>query len=221
MKKVFFVAAMLFAIATSSFAQDGERVFKKFKGEVALGYGYFPGSDIKNGLIYSLEPKYALSDQLCIGGLYEVGFQYKQVTTTDFYNNSDTKDILKLNLAFSFTTDYYFSKDFSARPFIGAGLGVHVINTDNITSDYYQSDDDSNTKVAFGCLARGGVEIKHFRISLAYNFVSNTKRTYRAYNTVLFAYDDYTQIYKNSYIALKLGASFGGGPKKRDRKHRN
>ena len=221
MKKLLSVLTVLFVL-TNTQAQDAERLFKKFKGEISLGYGYFPGSNINSGLIYSLEPKYALSDHLSIGGMYEAAVQYKKISSVgNYYNTGDQQNLVKLYLSLSFTTDYYFGLDYSARPFMGAGLGVHVLDA---SYDYASSNGDgdprSSTKVTFGGLIRGGVEIKHFRITLECNLVGNTKTNYRAYNSTISNNQDYTDISKNTYFALKLGGCFGGGPKNREKKHR-
>src|ERR1700712_1634852 len=108
MKKLFFVAAIFFAFVSTTSAQEGsnERMFEKFKLDLSLGYGYFPGALLKSALLFAIEPKFSVIDQLAIGGKFEAGLQYKQITTTDEYGYSDKNERIKLNLGFNLCADY-------------------------------------------------------------------------------------------------------------------
>ncbi|MEO8771748.1 MAG: hypothetical protein ABI402_16755 [Ferruginibacter sp.] len=219
MKKLFFVAAIFFAFVITASAQDGERKFQKFKGEISGGYGLFPGSDVKSGFLFALEPKYGIMDQLYICGKFETALQYGTSNAIDYsYGGTYSYDVLKLYESFSVIADYYFTNNFSVRPFIGAGGGIHVVNITNSGLDY-NSTDGSSTKIFFGGIVRAGVEIQRFRLGFEYNLNANTKSGHDEYVSSSNSYVTIYDVSKNSYIAIKAGVFFGGGPRERQRRH--
>ena len=210
MKKILFVV-VLFAAATRCYAQDDERMFKKFKGEVSLGYAAFPGnSDIKKGFIFALEPKFAVLDQLAIGGRFETTLLGKEVASVNGYDEDDIK--LKIYESFNVTADFYFTNNYNVRPFVGAGAGLYLVSS--ATSQYdYNTDDGTNTSTKFGGLIRAGVELRHFRIGIEYNLVPKSSASYDYFDTVSGNYITTLEESKNSYIGFKAGFCFGGGPR--------
>lgn len=217
MKKILFMAVVLVASTSILCAQDNdtiprtqdkERIFKEFKGDAGVGYALFPGNaEIKHGLIFAIEPKYLVLDQLAIGFRYELDVLFKEVKTLDFYGNYAKDRKVKVYESFGLTSEFYFTNNYKCRPFIGAGAGVFLVSS-TTPHQYNSIDDDSDvTKAKFGGFARGGIEIKHFRVALEYNFVPKTRETEIYYDSQgNYHYQSYK--FKNAYIGIKLGFSF-------------
>lgn len=102
---------------------------------------------------------------------------------------SDDEDYLTLASlpSVSLTSEYYFGKK-TVRPYIGIAAGAYFPKV-------YEFDDETITysgDTKFGFAPRVGVQIGHFRVGAEYNIVED-----------------------GSFLSIKLGASIGGGKKKR------
>ena len=64
MKKISFVILFFISCFVAS-AQS--TIFKPFKVDLALGYAIPGGSGSKGGVLFAIEPKYAVNDQMQIG----------------------------------------------------------------------------------------------------------------------------------------------------------
>lgn len=220
MKKLLFVSAILFAFATSSFAQDAEREFQKFKGGISLGYASFPGnSSIKSGFIFAVEPEFLVLDQLAIFGRLETTLLFKEYKSYDSYGYESDDVKLKFYESFNVGGEFYFTKNYNLRPFVGVGGGIFLVSAATSEYTYNNTYDGSATKVRFGAMARAGVEIKHFRLGVEYNVIPSIKATYDAYDNNGNYYTA-TDVIKNSYIGIKAGFRFGGMPKDSGRRHK-
>ena len=196
MKRLLTLTVIL-VISKTSLAQDtitNYRIFKKFKVDISIGYA-FPRDNITNsgtnligGALFSIEPQFAIIDQLALGVRLEAAVT-AHVNTNNNYSQGKSNG--KANVSYLMTVDYYFTKT-KFRPFIGAGAGVY--STANLDSTTVNS--NSGNKIPYasdlGFMVCGGFEAGHLRFAAEYNFVSNNA----------------------SYIGLKLGACFGGGRKK-------
>jgi outer membrane protein W len=177
---------MALAIAQFSLAQgsDTERMFKKFKVDVSLGYAIpqssSAGSNFSGGALFAVEPKYAVMDPLAIG------LRIEAAAIVNEYNNNSNQSNGKANVSYLLTGDYYFS-DKGFRPFLGAGAGVYVIA--NVDSNFNSNANTIPTTTQFGFMARAGFEASHFRLGIEYNFVGSGA----------------------SYLGLKVGVCIGGG----------
>jgi len=181
-------------------------MYRKFKGDLSFGYARFGNeANIKNGFVIAIEPKFMVLDQLAIGGRFEtvlLGKNFEDQYSDDFQ--------VKAYQSFLANAEYYFTKNYSIRPFAGAGAGVYSLSeTGTVYSTTY--DNSGSPDVKFGSMIRAGVEIKHLRIALEYNFVPNTTNDFYNNNGEIF-----TQTSKNAYFAVKVGFCFGGGPLNRD-----
>ena len=198
MKKLLFLLMGL-SIAQLCLAQNedmSDRSFKRFKVDVSIGYASpsstAPGSQFSGGVLFAVEPKFAIIDPLAIG------LRVETAVTAHIYsnnnnnnnNNSSNNSTGKANVSYLFTTDYYFTKT-KFRPFIGAGAGIY--STASIDSNTVNNG-NSNVPYtsAFGFMARAGFELGHLRLGVEYNFVPNDA----------------------SYLGLKLGVCIGGGRRK-------
>ena len=188
------LAIAAICILTAS-AQEGERKFKRFKGDVSLGYAAPLGSNADGGVLFALEPKFGIMDQLSIGLRIEGAAMAR---FSDYNNGTNDIDNAKVEASYLATADYYFTNNYSFRPFVGAGAGIFGIgNIDENTTD-----DNFTTEEKFGGIIRVGGEVKHFRFGIEYNIIPNTTHTFNGITTTS----------KNNYIGFKLGVCFGGGP---------
>src|SRR4051812_2742652 len=102
-------------------AQDGERIFKRFKGDVSMGFAAPLGSNTNGGVLFALEPKFGVMDQLSLGIRIEGAAMAK---FTNYSNNYSDIDNAKVEGSYLATADYYFTNNYSFRPFVGAGAGI-------------------------------------------------------------------------------------------------
>ena len=204
MKKLMFCLAISALGTVTTHAQDGDRIFKRFKGDLSLGYAAPIGSESNGGFIFAMEPKFAVMDQLALGLRMEAAITAK-FSGTNMYGEAEV-DNEKGYASYLATADYYFTNNYSFRPFIGAGAGVFgVVENENSLSE------DPVTTMKFGGIIRTGMEIKHFRLGIEYNLVPNTMTNTYTYDNM--GYPITTQVStKNTYIGIKLGFVFGGGP---------
>src|SRR5918993_948882 len=185
--------------------QDGDRIFKRFKGDVSLGYAAPIGSSSNGGVVFAMEPKFAVMDELSLGLRMEAAVTAK-FSGTDIYGDAEV-DNAKAFGSYLATADYYFTNNYPFRPFIGAGLGVFEVYDDENTLT-----EDPVTSVKFGGIVRTGMEIYHFRLGIEYNFIPTT-------NINSYTYDNMGNMIttkvasKNAYVGIKLGFVFGGAPR--------
>jgi outer membrane protein W len=184
--KKFFTLLLTVIIMQSAVAQ-AERVFKKFKTDISLGYAIAQGSGsqtgTKGGVLFAIEPKYAVLDAL------SVGLRMEAAVTANVDINGE-KGSAKANASYLITGDYYFT-DKKFRPFGGVGAGMFTTaSVDESTTATTAAEIPTASK--FGFMTRAGFEYGHLRIGAEYNFVAN----------------------KAGYLGIKIGACIGGGRKK-------
>ena len=100
--------------------------------------------------------------------------------------DEDFSTLLSLPSA-SLTSEYYFGKK-TVRPYIGVAAGMYFPKLYLFDDELIKESGDAT----FGFAPRAGVQIGHFRIGAEYNIVED-----------------------GSFLSVKLGASIGGGKKKR------
>ncbi|MEO9004319.1 MAG: hypothetical protein ABI288_06265 [Ginsengibacter sp.] len=190
MKKKLSVLAAFFGLFSLSMqAQDfgsGDRIFKKFKVDVSLGYAVpqeTSGPGKKAGIIFAVEPKYAVMDELSVG----LRMEGAAMANVDMIGETGN---VKANASYLATGDYYFSNN-KFRPFGGIGAGVFSYASVDIDDSTSISTDNIPVSSKFGFMARAGFEYGHLRFGIEYNFIAD----------------------KNGYLGIKLGAVIGGGRK--------
>src|SRR3954470_2966233 len=125
MKKILSLLSLVL-IAKLAVAQQYDREYKPFKIDVSTGYGIPNGSNIKGGLLFAFEPKYAFTgDQLSFGVRLE-GALMKIDSGNDSANVNSTESAT--NISGLITGDYYFTNH-DVRPFLGFGAGAYNITT--------------------------------------------------------------------------------------------
>lgn len=184
--------ALVCLISTAAIAQDeNERIFKPFKVDVSLGYALPLGGGIgsRGGILFAIEPKYALVDQFAVGLRLEGAAMARQV----FVNNSNLEGDVQLNGSYLLTGDYYLSKN-GFRPFLGAGAGIYSVAGAYVSAGTQVDEADILTESKFGGMFRAGFEAGHFRLGIEYNLIGKT---------------DFSL--NNNYMGFKLGLCIGGG----------
>lgn len=203
MKKICLVLALGTIISLSTFAQKSSNL-KPFKCDVSVGFAIPGGSGSKGGVLFAVEPKHGiLNNRLAMGLRMEGAFVARVGSAYDAYGEPEDYSV-KLSSSFLATGDYYFTDNYVFRPFAGAGVGMFFLAGVEST----QTSDQVSTASKFGGMLRVGMEVYHFRLGFEYNLVPNA--TYIGYDSNGNEIHGLTS--KNSYIGIKLGVCFGGGP---------
>jgi len=161
--------------------------YKSFKVDVAFGYAVPAGSGSKGGVLFAIEPKYAINNAITLGLRMEGALTASAIEK----NGESLAGNIKATSSYLLTGDYYFNET-GFRPF--AGLGVGLYDLAGVEFDNSALDVDGATK--FGFAPRVGFETGHFRTAIEYNFAG--KESGVNYN----------------YLGLKVGFFLGGGKKK-------
>ena len=202
MKKVLFTGLALIGILAAN-AQSSEGSYKPFKCDVAFGYAIPQGSGAKGGVLFAIEPKYAVMDQL------SVGLRLEGAVTAHGWVSSDGESAsakVATSSSYLATGDYYFSNN-TFRPFAGAGLGLYRLASASFDGAV-SSDVAFGAATKFGGMIRAGFEVYHFRLGLEYNLVGKTTETIQDGSS-----NPPTVSSKNAYMGIKFGFFFGGGKK--------
>jgi outer membrane protein X len=197
MKKITFSILLLTAFVIAK-AQD-QPVFKPFKVDVSTGYAIPGGSGAKGGVLFVIEPKYAVIPNVSVGIRWELAVMARG--TVDQNGNASSVDV-KAAGSYLVTGDYYFTQN-TVRPFAGAGLGIYSLAAASAGNTSVSGSAGSK----FGEMVRAGVELSHFRVGLEYNIIPSTK--VESVNTTTNAKTVYTT--KNGYLGIKVGFTIGGG----------
>jgi len=199
MKKVFLSLILISTISLAATAQDDD--LRPFKVDVSLGYAIPGGDGAKGGVLFVVEPKYAVLPNLALGLRMEAAV-VARFTGYDASGDLESADV-KASASYLATGDYYFKNNYSFRPFAGAGVGIFSMASATVTSD---GSDASGSGSKFGGMVRAGIEAGHFRFGIEYNIVPSSKLDGFDSNGDPAKIDS-----KNSYIGIKLGVCIGGG----------
>lgn len=196
MKKITLVIAVFFALA-NTYAQR-EQGFR-----VGLDFGVAVPSGGGSGLLFSLEPKYNIRDNMNVGLRMGVAAMVPTVIRIDGKNTSGH---IAANGSYVTTYDYYFNKDGSSfAPYIGGGAGYYGVANFKLDDDVYYDSSEGRweTDGKFGALVRGGFEWAKFRMGVEYNMIPESllQNNSGVKNGTV----------SNSYIGIHLGFFFGGG----------
>ena len=174
MKKLLLITFLIVGITTIS-GQEKE----KFRMGLDLGYVFAKEG---GGALFSLEPKYNLTDNSNIG---------IRIGAAAAVSESDIEVDANINILATY--DYYFnSENSSTSPFLGAGLGLYILG--DVGGSVYAV----NLGEQFGAMIRGGLQLGKFRLALEYNILPETNLEFR-------------QSINNSYLGASIGFYVGGG----------
>ncbi|HWJ89917.1 MAG TPA: OmpW family outer membrane protein [Flavisolibacter sp.] len=182
MKKLSFLLAF---VAGTVAVNAQSKTFKPFKADLAIGYAIPGGSGAKGGVLFAVEPKYALNDNIAIGLRFEGAVMAR--AAVDQTGNTVVGDV-KASGSYLLTGDYYLNTN-KFRPFVGVGAGLYssaAAKIDNTTGEV-------SAGTSFGAAPRAGFELGHFRMAVEYNIAGKT-------GTI-----------NNNYMGIKLGFFVGGG----------
>jgi outer membrane protein X len=183
MKKILFTAFAV--IATLMSEAQTELTFKPFKFDIALGYAIPRGSGTKGGVLFAIEPKYALNDNITLGLRAEIAI----TANVDNINSDEATGNVKGSASYLATGDYYFNTN-AVRPFVGGGVGVFHNAAANLDAT---TEADVEQKYKFGFMPRIGIETGHFRAAIEYNAAGKSGTM------------------NNNYLGIKIGFFLGGG----------
>jgi len=198
-----FLVILTFCSILSFSANAQESSFKPFKVDVSLGYAIPGGKGSKGGVLFVVEPKYAVISNLSVGLRME-GAVVARFSGYD-ENGNPMDASVKASASYLATGDYYFNTNSSFRPFTGAGAGIFSLASIETNSTSGQVSAGSK----FGGMVRTGFELSHFRLGLEYNIVPKT--TFEGYDENGNLTSGLTS--NNSYIGIKVGVCIGGGPR--------
>src|SRR5215207_7524845 len=201
MKNVLAIFILSSIVSLSAKSQESD--LKPFKVDVSLGYAIPGGSGAKGGVLFAVEPKYAIMS------IVSLGLRMEGAVVARFSGYDENGDAMNASVkasgSYLLTGDYYFTDNYSFRPFAGGGAGIFSMATAEVNSN--SGEVSGGTK--FGGMIRAGFELSHFRLGLEYNIIPKTTFT---------GYDENGEITtgltsKNGYIGIKLGVCIGGGPR--------
>jgi outer membrane protein X len=194
MKKIVLSILLLATVAIA----NAQYEFKPFKVDVSLGYAIPGGEGAKGGVLFVVEPKYAVIPEVSVGLRIEAAVMARG--RADATGANSEVDV-KAAGSYLATGDYYFTSS-SVRPFAGLGLGIYSLAAASTEDDGASVSSGSK----FGQMVRAGVELSHFRVGVEYNIVPKTTMEYINSTGVKT-----TTSMKNGYIGIKLGFCIGGG----------
>ena len=197
MKKALFLGVSLLAIAVAH-AQNPAGVFKPFKVDIALGVAVPQGAGSSAGVLFAIEPKYAIMDQLSVGLRMEGA-----ITARGFAdkNGNSVSGKIAANGSYLATGDYYFSNE-TFRPFAGAGAGIFTL----ASASFNNTTTTVGAATKFGGMIRAGFEVGHFRLGVEYNLIGKSDEIADNGNGTTTTVSS-----KNGYLGIKLGFFAGGG----------
>ena len=198
------LAILVLTSVISLSAKSQESVFKPFKVDVSLGYAIPGGDGAKGGILFAVEPKYAVIPNL------SVGLRIEAAVMARFSGYNETGEIMEASVkaaaSYIATGDYYFMPDKNFRPFTGGGVGIYSVGA----VEANQTSGEVSAGSKFGGLVRTGFEFSHFRMGFEYNIVPKTK--FQGYDGDGNPTTGLTS--NNSYMGIKIGVCIGGGRRK-------
>ena len=194
MKKITLTVAAVFAFAYGYSQKEGG-----FR--VGLDLGYTIPSNGGGGVLFSIEPKYNIKDNMNVGLRIGAAAMVRDIKTDE---NENTSAKISANGSYVGTYDYYFNasgKSFVA--YLGAGAGYYSIANVEINDGNNNEDVALDANGKMGGLLRGGFEWGKFRMGLEYNLVpKSTLQDINGANKGTIS---------NSYLGIHLGFFVGGG----------
>lgn len=203
MKNLLAIFVFSSILSLSAKSQESASGLKPFKVDVSLGYAIPGGKGSKGGVLFAVEPKYAVISNLSVGLRMEAAV-VARFSGYDANGNPNNVSV-KGSASYLATGDFYFKDNYSFRPFVGAGAGIFSLASIETNS----STGEVSAGSKFGGMVRGGFELSHFRLGLEYNIVPKT--TFEGYDENGNLTSGLTS--NNSYIGIKVGVCIGGGRK--------
>lgn len=195
MRKVFCIM-FFYAFAIAAYSQGNE--LRKFKGAIQFGYTW--PSDGGGGIAFIFEPGYRINDQIATHLRYESALMVRDI------GGQSTK--IAATRSFTINAQYYHLTNEKFRPFAGLGLGWFLpatVGFDIIEGGIAFSYEPAGT---IGLYPRLGFDYWHFTMLIDYNIIPKSEAQVAVSNGT-----KEIRKFKNSYMSIKLGLTFGGGRK--------
>src|SRR5690606_1947665 len=112
-KRVSILTAILCFFSLAMQAQNSDLIFKRFKVDVSIGYAVPQTMEVAGrnaGVLFAIEPKYALMDEISIG----LRMEGAAMVNVDEDGESGSAQV---NVSYLATGDYYLSNN-KFRPFL-------------------------------------------------------------------------------------------------------
>jgi outer membrane protein X len=184
MKKIVFILLQAVFISFIINAQD-----TPLKIEAGILYSYTRDNPpFKTGFGFYLHPSYLVNENIGLGikaEVIEAGIENTQ-------GNLTSVSAMHSYLAIA---NYYISSN-KVRPYIGFGVGVYNLSILDSNEDG-NLEEDFKFEFKFGFAPKVGVDIGHFTISVAYNWI----------------YGPIPDIAKIDYFSVSIGSFLGGKAK--------
>jgi hypothetical protein len=195
--KIVLAASLFLLCFYSVHAQQGN----KFR--VGLDLGYTVPMEGGGGLLFYLEPKYNIKDNMNIG--LRIGAATMLRDVVYFSNIDEAAATVSANVSYGLTYDYYFKKEGkSLAPFVGAGLiWMRFASLEWETTADPEDFGFLATKSSIAPAIRAGFEASKFRLSLDYNFVPKSDLQ-NSQGAIIGETG-------NAYLGIAVGFYVGGG----------
>lgn len=197
-KKLMILLVGLFAFANTLFAQEKGM----FRAGMDLVYTV-PASG-GGGLLFYLEPKYNIQDNLNIGVRFGMAAMVRDLV---YYSlTEEVTGKISANAAIGLTADYYFNTPGNNfAPFLGGGISYMSFASLEIDSATFDDDIVGNfdEREAIAPFVRAGFETGKFRLSLDYNIVPKSE--------IINSQGAVIGESGNSYLGIAIGFYVGGG----------
>lgn len=197
-KKLIILLVGVFAFANTLFAQE-EGMFR-----VGMDLGYTVPTAGGGGLLFYLEPKYNIQDNLNIGLRFGTAAMVRDLV---YYSIADeVTGKISANVALGLTADYYFNTPGNNfAPFLGGGISYMSFASLEIDTATFDDEIGGSfeEREAIAPFIRAGFESGKFRLSLDYNFVPKSEIV----NTQGAVIGESG----NSYLGIAIGFYVGGG----------
>ena len=194
MKRILIAVIAVFAITASHAQEQG-----KFRVGLDFGFVIVNGG---GGVLFNLEPKFNIADNMNVGIRLGSSFAVRSITT-DTDGDFAGLDISG-SVSYMATYDYYFVLGGSFNPFVGAGIGYASLSSLSVDDDSdYDGQDTFKPDGKLGVMLRGGFEAARFRLTLEYNMIGKS--------TLYYTTGEHLGTVSNNYFGLGLGFYIGGG----------
>lgn len=213
MKKLLLILFILSAFQ-AAYSQDYRRI------KVGIQGGYVSPEGGNGGGAFAIQPGFRITDKIAINAKVEV-----TIFTRDIDKNLPFDVGVGGIGSYTANAQYYFL-DGPFRPFVSFGLGYYVPAEIELTTKASTSGASQETKSkvspdpAFGFAPGAGFDFGHLNVIIEYNIVGDSESTFSTVesNNLVGGGTTTTKVeekttFKNSYLALKLGFTIGGGRK--------
>lgn len=211
MKKLLLLIAIT-GICTSLYSQE----YRKIK--VGIYGGYVSPDGGNGGGAIALQPGFRITDKIAVNARLEGTF-----FTRDIDENLPFDVGVGGVGSYTANAQYYFL-DGPFRPFVTFGLGYYIPAEIELTTKASTGGASQETKStispdpAFGFYPGAGFDFGHLNFVIEYNIVGDSESTFSTVesNNLVQGGTTTTKVeekttFKNSYLAVKLGITIGGG----------